>query len=160
MDAVLHSSKSMEWRTPPELFTALDRKYSFTLDPAATLENALAPTFYTVDGLYHDLPSSSEIEQLSTEDGLTGSWQGNRVFVNPPYGTELRRWVRKCFTEATAGDALIVALLPACVGTLWWHRYVAPYADVEFLLGRLRFLDADGATRPPAPFDSAIVRYR
>lgn len=154
MDAVLHSSVSMEWRTPPALYETLNRKYHFTLDPAATQENHLASFYYTVDGMY------LADHRITGEDGLTGSWQDHRVFVNPPYGRSIGRWVRKCYLENDRGDALIVALLPARVGTVWWHRYVAPYADVEFLLGRLRFSDADGKALAAAPFDSAIVRYR
>ena len=47
------TSNSDEWTTPSALFRALDRRFGFELDPAATRENALCPMFFTEadDGL-------------------------------------------------------------------------------------------------------------
>lgn len=79
MNGALLSSKSMTCGTPPELFEKLDAEYHFVLDPAATEETAKCRLYYTPD-----------------DDGLRQSWnRGGAVFCNPPYGRQLRAWVKK-----------------------------------------------------------------
>ena len=75
-----------------------------------------------------------------SNDGLAVPWRG-RVFINPPYGRVLARWVHKCAAESASGRAVVVALLPARPDTRWWHESVAGTADVFMLRGRLRFGD-------------------
>lgn len=54
MNKALFSSKSMNWRTPDDLFDALNREFNFVLDAAATDENAKCKRYYTpeTDGLH------------------------------------------------------------------------------------------------------------
>ncbi len=78
MHSVHYSSKTPEWSTPQDFFDALNKEFRFTLDPAATKENAKCKKFYT-----------------QKEDGLVQSWKGERVFVNPPYGRVIGKWVEK-----------------------------------------------------------------
>lgn len=86
------------------------------------------------------------------DDGLSLSWNGT-VFVNPPYGRELPKWVHKARTEAEQGSATTVAaLVPARTDTAWWHDHVTGHADVFLLRGRLRFGDG----KQSAPFPSAL----
>src|SRR5947209_845383 len=134
---VLFSSDSEEWATPPSLFEKLDRRYHFTLDPCATPENALCPTYFTKE-----------------DDGLQQDWKDHRCFVNPPYGRQMRAWARKCFEAAQAG-ALVVLLAHARVDTRWYHEWVEGKAKVTFLRGRLRFGDAESS----APFPSMLAVY-
>jgi ribosomal protein L24E len=48
--AVIYSSKSCEWSTPPDLFRRLNARYGpFDLDPCATPENATCARFYTAE---------------------------------------------------------------------------------------------------------------
>lgn len=53
MNEALLSSKTGEWSTPQDFFDRLDWKYHFTLDAAATAENAKCAKFFTAedDGL-------------------------------------------------------------------------------------------------------------
>jgi site-specific DNA-methyltransferase (adenine-specific) len=44
--AILFSSVSNEWATPPEFFAKLDRRFRFTLDPCATAANAKCSLFF------------------------------------------------------------------------------------------------------------------
>jgi hypothetical protein len=74
--------------------------------------------------------------------------------MNPPYGREIRHWMRKAFESARAG-ATVVCLIPARTDTDWWHRY-AIRGEIRFLKGRLKFGDAPQA----APFPSAVVVFR
>ncbi len=130
------SSLTNEWATPQLLFNELDAIFGgFTLDPCATRENAKCSRFFTL-----------------AENGLKQPWMG-KVFMNPPYGREIGKWVGKAWEESLCG-ALVVCLLPARVDTRWWHQY-ARHGHVHFLRGRLKFGDA----RNSAPFPSAIVTF-
>ena len=134
--SVHFSSASAEWETPTDLFNELDRIFGgFTLDPCATPQNAKCTRFFT-----------------RADDGLAQAWT-DKVFMNPPYGREIGKWVRKAWTESLSG-ALVVCLLPARVDTRWWHEY-AKKGHVYFLRGRLKF----GSSVNSAPFPSAIVTF-
>lgn len=76
--------------------------------------------------------------------------------MNPPYGREIWKWVKKAHEESVKG-ATIVALLPASVGTKWWREWIADNGhEVTILTGRITFVGAPG----PAAFESAIVVFR
>jgi site-specific DNA-methyltransferase (adenine-specific) len=132
----LMSSNTPEWATPQWLFDILDGVYRFTLDPCSTHKNAKCQRHYTRE-----------------EDGLSLSWAGENVFMNPPYGKEIAGWVRKCFQESVSGGGRKVALLPARTDTRWFHDYVYGRAEIYFIKGRLKFGDGKGS----APFPSMIA---
>jgi site-specific DNA-methyltransferase (adenine-specific) len=132
----LYSSATDEWATPQAVFDYLDSIFSFTLDPCASPDNAKCERYFTVE-----------------QDGLLQSWQGERVFVNPPYGTAIADWLRKGYREARGG-ALVVFLVPARTDTRWWHDY-AIKGEVHLLRGRLKYNDGDDS----APFPSAVVVF-
>lgn len=132
------SSNTPEWATPQSFFDALNREFSFTLDPCSTHENAKCEKHYTKE-----------------DDGLTKSWEGESVFCNPPYGRELPKWVKKCYEESQKG-ALVVMLIPARTDTGWFHDYIYGKAEIRFIKGRLRF----GGSNQNAPFPSMIVIWQ
>jgi phage N-6-adenine-methyltransferase len=136
-----YNGNGREWATPPEVFDPLHAKYGFTLDPCATPENAKVPRFYT-----------------EADDGLSKSWAGERVFMNPPYGREIYAWARKARLEAANG-AIVVGLLPASTDLAWWHEDVIGHAvQVTYLRGRVRFLTG-GPYRASGFFASVIVLW-
>jgi site-specific DNA-methyltransferase (adenine-specific) len=109
--------------------------------------------FSTLEGTFHCYDQNEHTHhQISDEDGLDYDWDGYSIFLNPPYGRGIASWMKK----AAESDALVVALIPVRTGSKWWYEWVEPYADIEFLHGRLKFVGAKWA----APFDSAIARYR
>jgi site-specific DNA-methyltransferase (adenine-specific) len=125
------------WETPPALFDKVEAAVGpFDLDPCSP-----------------DKPGSvrTKIRFTAADDGLSREWRG-RVFVNPPYGRELRQWVAKAALSAEQG-ALVVALIPARTDTHWWHDFIAWKATIFFLRGRLAFGDGTQS----APFPSAIT---
>ncbi len=126
-----HHSHGRDWATPPEIFEPLDAEFRFTLDPCATPASAKCARYFT--------------EQ---EDGLSQSWQGQIVFMNPPYGAELPRWTAKARSEAQNGTT-VVGLLPAATDTLWWHRDVIDHAEVRYIRGRVRFITSTGGFNSP-----------
>lgn len=139
-DSVHFSSESNEWATPQDLFNKLNEKYMFTLDPCATKENAKCDNFYT-----------------KQDDGLLQDWRDEVVFMNPPYGREISKWIEKAYTESLNGDCIVVCLIPSRTDTKYWHDFIFPYAsEIRFIKGRLKF----GGHKNSAPFPSAIVIFR
>lgn len=130
------SQKSDEWATPQATFDALNREFRFTLDAAASSENAKCPRFFT-----------------QADNGLIQDWSGETVWCNPPY-SQLAAWIRKAYEESRRG-ASVVLLIPARTDTRAWHDYIMPHATVRFIRGRLKF----GTAKSSAPFPSAIVIF-
>ena len=136
---VHYSSKTNEWSTPQAFFDELNKEFNFTLDPCATSENAKCNKYFTVE-----------------DDGLKQDWSKDTVFMNPPYGREIKYWVQKAYEESLKG-ATVVCLIPARTDTAYWHDYIFGKADdIRFLRGRLKF----GDSKNPAPFPSAIIIYK
>ena len=138
----LFTSDKNYWETPQDFFDELHEKYEFTLDAAATDENAKLPNYYTVE-----------------DDALKQKWEG-RVFVNPPYGREIKHWVKKAYEESLQPhNECVVMLIPSRTDTIYWHEYIFGKAkDIDFLKGRLKF-EIDGEPRDAAPFPSALITY-
>lgn len=89
---VMFSSKTCEWETPVEFFKEYDAKYHFTLDVCATKENAKCEKFFT-----------REDDALSRESNGV-------CWMNPPYGREIGKWVKKAFeTALRGGDSRLLA---------------------------------------------------
>ena len=138
MDTAVHfSSATDEWATPQDFFDKLAATYQFTTDVCATKENAKCADFYTKE-----------------DNGLTKDWDGT-CWMNPPYGRNIKYWVKKAYESARDNGAIVVCLLPARTDTSWWHDYVLPYGEVTFVRGRLKF----GGAKNSAPFPNAIVVF-
>ena len=137
--AVHFSSRSNEWQTPQDLFDALDAEFHFTLDPCCQHATAKCSKHYT-----------------QAENGLSKSWAGETVFMNPPYGREIGKWVRYAYEQSLLG-ATVVCVIPSRTDTAWWHDYCMR-GEVRFLRGRVKFV-RDGVASP-APFPTAIVVFR
>lgn len=116
--------KNDEWLTPPEIVRALG---AFDLDPCAPE----APR----------RPWDTASRHFSkSQDGLTQPWAG-RVWLNPPFGREAVKWLRKL---AMHGDG--IALVPARTETAMFFEAVWGRADaVLFLKGRPHFHYVDGS---------------
>jgi|SRR5699024_834212 len=137
------SSKTNEWATPQNFFDMLDSEFNFTLDPCSTKENAKCKKFYTKE-----------------DDGLSKTWAGETVFMNPPYAREIKHWVEKAYTEVDNSRererTIVVCLIPARTDTRYWHEYIFSKAkEIRFVKGRLKFGDGSGS----APFPSAVVVF-
>lgn len=134
------SSNSEEWETPRALFEELNKEFNFTLDAASSDLNAKVERHYTKE-----------------DDGLSKDWSGETVFLNPPYGRNIKAWIKKAYEESK--NATIVLLIPARTDTSYFHDYILDKAEIRFIRGRLRF-EMGGVVRDPAPFPSMIVIYK
>ena len=121
-----------DWETPAGLFADLDAEFSFTLDVAATAENAKCPLYFTPE-----------------QDGLKQRWAGV-CWCNPPYGREMPNWLRKAILEASRG-VVTVCLIPARTNTGWFHDYCLRHGEVRFVRGRPKFVgNVHGLPQPLA----------
>ena len=139
MNPALFSSQTDQWATPQDFFDALDAEFHFTLDPCADETNHKCERYFT-----------------KADDGLKQSWGGQRVFCNPPYGSEIGKWVKKAYEEGHREDTLVVMLIPARTDTKYFHDYILHRAEVRFVRGRLKF----GEAKNSAPFPSMVVIFR
>ncbi len=135
----MFSSKTGNWATPQEFFDKLDWRFGpFDLDPCASAFNTKCSNFYT-----------------EAEDGLSKDWSGHNVFINPPYGRGIEKWIKKAYESSKEPDTKIVMLIPARTDTKYWHDYVMKASEIYFVRGRLKF----GESKNSAPFPSAVVVF-
>jgi phage N-6-adenine-methyltransferase len=137
-------SQTVEWATPQALFDRLNAYHNFDLDAAASSTNHKVDKWF---GLDHPDPER--------RNGLEADWDGERVWLNPPYGRILSEWVAKSAYHVHRNGGEVVLLLPARTDTRWFHDHCVHHA-VEFIKGRLKFGDAKTA----APFPSMLVRMK
>ena len=132
----LMTSNTDLWSTPRDFFDDYNAIYHFDVDVCATAENALCAKFYSPE-----------------DNGLSKQWHGV-CWMNPPYGREISKWMKKAY-ESSLHGATVVCLVPARTDTAWWHEY-AMKGEIEFIRGRLKFGDAKNS----APFPSAVVVFQ
>ncbi len=152
--AVHFSSATDDWATPQAFFDEMYLKYGpFDLDVCASHENAKTELYCTPEGLFKKTPSGPF--QKYGVDGLAANWVG-RCWMNPPYGREIKHWVKKAYEESNKGN-LVCCLLPARTDTRWFHDfiYTCDRVTIEFIRGRLKFGNATNS----APFPSMIVVF-
>ncbi len=121
----------VEWGTPPNLYLDLDKEFFFNFDPCPA------------GGVW---------------DGTYVSWEGKRVFCNPPYGRGVEKWLAK----GREAD-LAVFLLPARTDANWFHEFALKADEIRFFKGRLAFMEnhiqpRDGLNA--APFPSMLVIFK
>ena len=132
----LMTSNTDLWSTPRDFFDDYNAIYHFDVDVCATAENALCAKFYSPE-----------------DNGLSKEWHGV-CWMNPPYGREIGKWMKKAY-ESSLHGATVVCLVPARTDTAWWHDY-AMKGNIEFIRGRLKF----GGSKNSAPFPSAVVVFQ
>lgn len=78
------------------------------------------------------------------------------MFCNPPYGSEIKAWVKKCYDESRKENTLVVMLIPARTDTAYFHDYIYHKArEIRFVRGRLHFNES----KEGAPFPSMVVIF-
>ncbi len=137
---VMGSSDSPEWYTP-----------SLVIEPVLQLfgEIDLDPCSHS-----HDAPTVPAKTHYTRDDnGLDRVWRG-KVYMNPPYGNEVGKWVEKLVASYNDGDGTVEAslsLLPGRIDTAWFQPlYAFPMCNVR---GRIQFANSPYG----APFPCVIV---
>lgn len=136
----LFTSTTPEWYTPAHIITlARDVLGGIDLDPASC-------------AAANELVQSARY-YAKTDNGLLQPWHG-RVWLNPPYGSEIGQWTARLIWHVQTGAvSAALALLPARTDTAWFQPVHAwPRC---WLRGRLRFAGAESS----APFPSVVVYF-
>ncbi|HCT9326438.1 TPA: DNA methylase, partial [Escherichia coli] len=134
-----HHGGSDSWRTPFLLFKNLHREFGFTIDGAATKHDALLPRF--------------------TDDIRNQSWDGERVFCNPPYSDT------KTFLVKASEADLAVFLIPYRPQTIYWlkHIFTNPLChEIRILHRAVKYLPPAGhnGLTIRSPFAAAVVVFK
>ena len=140
-------SSSTEWSTPYKLFDQIDEEFCFELDAAATALNTLCLDFL----------------ELLDEDSMETEWLRSEmdrktVWLNPPWGRGIGKWVERAFTQSQKHGLTTVCLLPANTDTKWWRDWVWKASEVRFVTSRLHFVCEDGRTGP-CPTGACVVVF-
>jgi phage N-6-adenine-methyltransferase len=139
-----------------EHFYPLNAKYRFTIDAAASAENAVLLRYWTKE-----------------DDALAQRWTNERVWCNPPY-SDMATWVKKAWAEMYNGGCELIVMLVSANRTEqgWWQQHVEPFRDrrtayrgvtlrTEFQATRWRFKWPADRIVPPKgdrpPFGLALL---
>jgi phage N-6-adenine-methyltransferase len=129
--------------TPENLFAKLHAEFGFTLDVAATSANAKCQRYYT-----------------KADDGLAQSWEGERVWCNPPYDV-LHPWIEKAWKSKAQ---LVAMLIPANrTEQPFWQELIEPHRDrggalsVRFIAKRRAFVHPETGPMGQAPFGLVLL---
>lgn len=152
--ALMFGKASDEWSTPQNFFDALNQEFGFSVDAAASLENAKCPLFFGPGGEHEDA--------LAIMDWGHSYYNPTSIWLNPPY-SRCREFIAKAASEARKG-CTVVCLVPSRTDTRWWHADVwdqathrpRPGVEVRFVKGRLKF----GGGVAGAPFPSVVIIFR
>lgn len=129
-----------DYRTPAAFLEAVKQRFgieAFSIDLAASAENAVARRFY------------NEADNALMQSWLSEGW----AWLNPPFAN-IEPWVARAHVSSRVG-ARVAVLVPAGVGSNWWKRHVHGKACVLLLNGRLTFADESS----PYPKDCALLLY-
>lgn len=139
--APLYSSASPEWYTPAHVVAAvLDFFDEIDLDPCSNSHQDPV------------IPARQHFTQ--EDDGLSRPWWG-RVYINPPYGSEVIDWTTRAVTAYLSREIEAAILLVAARTDTDWFTPLLNF-PICFIHGRLKF-DGPNGTGNSAGFPSALV---
>lgn len=146
MAGAIISPTSENWGTPYSFFNKLEERYGvFDLDAAAGDDWNMCPNYIT--------------KEMDALNPLT-PWNGNNIFVNPPYGKWIPLFLNRALKELvlTTEFKSIVFLIPAKTDTKWYHDICLKKAkEILFVQGRLSFRLP--GKKNTATFASIIVQF-
>jgi phage N-6-adenine-methyltransferase len=136
--------QTVEWYTPETVIKRVLKVFGkIDLDPCAD------PS--------HHIPAT--IHYTEADDGLTKNWKG-RVFVNPPYGEGMARWMHKANEEVKSGTAKeIILLLPARTNAGWFQTFGSVSSSFCFPKGGLRFVKGETMREGDAAMFPSVIVY-
>lgn len=131
-----HNAGENEWYTPREYIEAAREVMGeIDLDPASS---EIANSVVRAKRFYAD-----------TDDGLEQDWEG-RVFMNPPYASELiKLFIEKFCDEVAAGHVTEgIVLVNNATETAWFASVTAVADRLCLPLGRIKFWNPDKKSTP------------
>jgi len=132
----IRTTQKDEYLTPISIIQALGK---FKLDPCSPIKRPW---------------DTAEIHFSKKDNGLIKKWKG-RVWLNPPYGSETKKWLKKLAKHKNG-----IALIFARVDTRMFFKYVWGEADaILFLKGRIAFYSVTGEKLLKAMAPSCLIAY-
>ncbi len=130
-----------EWKTPGQLYHALDDEFNFTIDACAAGWNSTCLDYYSKDNSCLDV-----------------DWPVNSVvWMNPPYGSEIGKFIKKAYEQYLRGIT-VICLPPARTETKWFTEYCLK-GELRFVQRRIHFIHKDGSFGRPR-FGNVIVIFK
>lgn len=123
------------WQTPKALFEYYNRRFHFTLDVAASFENAFLPHSH-----FGEMYDGKFIDALDSPEWGCVNW------CNPPY-SDIQPWVSKAIEQMNDGR-LTVMLIPSDTSVKWFKSAFDNCSECHFISGRISFINAE--TQKPA----------
>lgn len=136
-DNPTHRGQTNTWYTPRHITDALG---TFSVDPCT---NSNAPFFHALSNAKHDLG----------DDGLSWDWV-DRVWLNPPYGSEIVKWLDKLYDHGNG-----IALVFARTETVWAQKHMSICDGFNLLKGRISFISSNGIKSSNASNGSMLLAY-
>ncbi|HHL1305551.1 TPA: DNA N-6-adenine-methyltransferase [Klebsiella pneumoniae] len=132
---------SDDWQTPKAIFEALNKRFHFTRDAAATKQNTHCARYWTKE-----------------DDALLMDWsQEKSIFCNPPY-SKVAEFLAKAHEPETA-----VFLIPFRPQTGFFLRYVwaSQHLHEMMIIHRgIRFIHPDRVESVRSPMPVVVLVYR
>jgi hypothetical protein len=146
-------TEAKDWCTPPTLVEAVKRVFRGEID----LDPCSNP---------HSVVQARVSYSLPEHDGLSESWDFERIYVNPPYGSDKERGTRILDWFVRIGDAVaagseVIALVPVATNTRHWKNFVYPAATAICFLfePRVKFYISGRQDNKGAPMSCAVIYY-
>jgi len=128
------NSQNKEWNTPHKYVVAISDFFDgeIDLDPCSNRYSLI----------------DAKKRYILPQDGLLESWDYDKIYVNPPYGsdktrkTSIKCWLRKCSEAHENHQSEVLALVPVATNTGHWKKYIFNKAKAICFLydTRLKFL--------------------
>ena len=131
------ASETREWYTPPYIFKALN--LDFDMDVASPGKD-IVPW----------IPAAKHL--TTAENGLLTAWCG-RIWLNPPYDSNISSWLSKFISYNGEGIMLIFSR----TDTLWFHKYAIKADALLFCKGRISFIRGDKTSKVSSPGNGSLL---
>lgn len=132
---------SDDWQTPRVIYEALNKRFKFTRDAAATKQNSHCARYWTKE-----------------DDALLMDWSAEKaLFINPPY-SKVAEFLAKAHEPETA-----VFLIPFRPQTGFFLQFVwaSPYLHEMMIIHRgIRFIHPDRVESVRSPMPCCILVYK
>ena len=142
LTATFNLSDDPAWETPPHIFKFGCELFNFSpeIDVCANAQD-------------------KKCELFIGENSLEKSWM-RPFWMNPPYGHQVKNWIRKAYLSHVKYNVSGLALLFAKTDTFAFHHYILHKSEIHFLEGRLHFFKDGKESINPAPYPSMLVFWR
>lgn len=124
LQQAMASSGSTIRSTPMDEYARWNRQLNFTIDVCALPHNAKHARYFS-----------------PKQNGLAQSWEGETVWLNPPYGDEIKDWMCKARDSAMYDRAIVGCLIPVRTKSAWWRKFVMADDRVPGRLLRYSYSD-------------------